>query len=312
MIHVIGDVILDRYINGSVDRVSPEAPVPVVNKSSQENKLGGAGNVASILSDFKAPLKVWTSFAHDSVGEIVSDLLLHRKIDVHNFQKSEVSTCKTRILAGGQQIVRLDEEKKSSPISEDELNLMVSQINSGDRVIISDYNKGLLPALENFLYALRRKNVETYVDPKGVDFSKYRNCFLIKPNIKELGLVTFASQEIETDLKVRHLMQNSGADVCLLTKSAEGMSLYDSKSKQDFEVIPSEVYDVTGAGDTVIAALVFARFKQLNLTNAASFSNYCAAYAVTKIGCAEMNISELSKIMSNHQSFIDILPNTKE
>ena len=129
MIHVIGDVILDRYINGSVERVSPEAPVPIVNKCSQENKLGGAGNVASILSDFDAPLRVWTSFASDSVGEIVSDLFLYRKIEVHNFQKSEVSTCKTRIIAGGQQIVRLDEEKKSSPVSEDELNLMVSQIN---------------------------------------------------------------------------------------------------------------------------------------------------------------------------------------
>ena len=312
MIHVIGDVILDRYINGSVERVSPEAPVPVVNMYSQENKLGGAGNVASMLSDFRAPLKVWTSFASDSVGEIISNLLLSREIDVHNFKKSEVSTCKTRILAGGQQIVRLDEEKNSLPISKDELDLMVSQIKPEDRVIISDYDKGLLPALGHFLYALKKKNVETYVDPKGSDFSKYRNCFLIKPNIKELGLATLAGNELDTESKVRLLMQNSEADVCLLTKSAEGMSLYNSKSKQDFEIIPSEVYDVTGAGDTVIAALAFARFKQLNLTDAASFSNYCAAYAVTKIGCAEMNIPELSVIMSNHQTFIDILPIIKE
>ena len=189
---------------------------------------------------------------------------------------------------------------------------MVSQIKPEDRVIISDYDKGLLPALGHFLYALKKKNVETYVDPKGSDFSKYRNCFLIKPNIKELGLATFAGNELDTESKVRLLMQNSEADVCLLTKSAEGMSLYNSKSKQDFEIIPSEVYDVTGAGDTVIAALAFARFKQLNLTDAASFSNYCAAYAVTKIGCAEMNIPELSVIMSNHQTFIDILPIIKE
>ena len=105
MIHVIGDVILDRYINGTVDRISPEAPVPVVNMYSQENKLGGAGNVASMLSDFRVPLKVWTSFASDNAGELVNNLLIDRKIDFHNFQKSEVSTCKTRILAGAQQIV---------------------------------------------------------------------------------------------------------------------------------------------------------------------------------------------------------------
>ena len=161
MIHVIGDVILDRYINGSVERVSPEAPVPVVNMYSKENKLGGAGNVASILSDFKAPLKVWTSFASDSVGEIISNILLGREIDVHNFKKSEVSTCKTRILAGGQQIVRLDEERKSLPISEDELDLLASQIKPEDLVIISDYDKGLLPALGNFLHALKEKNVNS-------------------------------------------------------------------------------------------------------------------------------------------------------
>ena len=312
MIHVIGDVILDRYINGSVERVSPEAPVPVVNMYSKENKLGGAGNVASILSDFKAPLKVWTSFASDSVGEIISNILLGREIDVHNFKKSEVSTCKTRILAGGQQIVRLDEERKSLPISEDELDLLASQIKPEDLVIISDYDKGLLPALGNFLHALKEKNVETYVDPKGTDFSKYRNCFLIKPNIKELNLATLVSNELDTESKVRLLMKNSSSDVCLLTKSAEGMSLYNLKSKQDFEIIPSEVYDVTGAGDTVIAALAFARFKQLSLTDAASFSNYCAAYAVTKVGCAEMNISELCRIMSNHRKFIDILPIIEE
>ena len=312
MIHVIGDVILDRYINGSVERVSPEAPVPVVNMYSQENKLGGAGNVASMLSDFRAPLKLWTSFASDSVGETISNLLLSKGIEVYNFKKSKISTCKTRILAGGQQIVRLDEEKKSLPISNDELDLMASQIKPKDCVVISDYDKGLMPLLGHFLNVLKKKNVETYIDPKGTDFSKYRNCFLIKPNIKELGLATLVKNELDTDSKVGILMQNSKADVCLLTKSAEGMSLYNSKSKQDFEIIPSEVYDVTGAGDTVIAALAFARFKQLDLADAALFSNYCAAYAVTKIGCAEMNISELSIIMSNHQSFIDILPIIKD
>ena len=312
MIHVIGDVILDRYINGTVDRISPEAPVPVVNMYSQENKLGGAGNVASMLSDFRAPLKVWTSFASDNAGDLVKNLFISRKIDFHNFQKSEVSTCKTRILAGGQQIVRFDEEKKSLPISEGELEFMESQIKSEDRVIISDYDKGLLPALGNFLYALKKKNVETYIDPKSTDFGKYKNCFLIKPNLKELGLATLENKALDTDSKVKYLMQKSEADVCLLTKSAEGMSLYHSEGRQDFEIIPSEVYDVTGAGDTVISAFAFARFKQLSISNSALFSNYCAAYAVTKIGCAEMNISDLSIIMSNHKSFIDILPVLQE
>ena len=135
---------------------------------------------------------------------------------------------------------------------------------------------------------------------------------MIKPNLKELGLATLENKALDTDSKVKYLMQKSEADVCLLTKSAEGMSLYHSEGRQDFEIIPSEVYDVTGAGDTVISAFAFARFKQLSISNSALFSNYCAAYAVTKIGCAEMNISDLSIIMSNHKSFIDILPVLQE
>ena len=111
MIHVIGDIILDCYINGIVDRVSPEAPVPIVNIPSQENRLGGAGNVASVLSDFKTKVKIWTSFASDDAGETIQKLLLNRQIEVHNFKISKISTRKTRILAGGQQVVRLDEEK---------------------------------------------------------------------------------------------------------------------------------------------------------------------------------------------------------
>ena len=157
MIHVIGDIILDCYINGIVDRVSPEAPVPIVNIRSQENRLGGAGNVASVLSDFKTKVKIWTSFASDDAGETIQKLLLNRQIEVHNFKTSKISTRKTRILAGGQQVVRLDEEKKSLAISNDALTSVVSQINPWDQVIISDYDKGLLPFLGDFLYALKQK-----------------------------------------------------------------------------------------------------------------------------------------------------------
>ena len=311
MIHVIGDIILDCYINGSVDRVSPEAPVPIVNICAQENRLGGAGNVASVLSDFNAAVKVWTSFAPDEAGDMLQKLLSSRQIEVHNFQKSEMSTRKTRILAGGQQVLRLDEEKKSLPISDDALKFVASQINSKDQVIISDYDKGLLPFLGDFLYTLKQKQVETYVDPKGSDFGKYKNCFMIKPNIKELRTATLENPEMDIDDKVWLSMQKARADVCLLTKSSDGMSLYSANKKQDFDIISSEVYDVTGAGDTVIAALVFARNRQLSLTDAASFSNYCAAFAVTKIGCAKMDIPELANIMSQNETFVDILPNVK-
>ncbi|MBL6769285.1 MAG: hypothetical protein ISQ20_07370 [Alphaproteobacteria bacterium] len=310
MIHVIGDIILDCYINGGVDRVSPEAPVPIVNIRSQENRLGGAGNVASVLSDFKTKVKVWTSFASDDAGETIKRLLLNRQIEVHNFKTSEISTRKTRILAGGQQVVRLDEEKKSLPISNDALTSIASQINPRDQVIISDYDKGLLPFLGDFLYALKQKKVETYIDPKGSDFGKYKNCFLIKPNMKELRLATLEKPDMDIDAKVGLSIQNAGADACLLTKSADGMSLYSADKKQDFDIISSEVYDVTGAGDTVIAALAFARSKQLSLTDAASFSNYCAAYAVTKIGCAQMDIPELTNIMSQNEAFLNILPDS--
>ena len=312
MIHVIGDIILDCYIKGSVDRVSPEAPVPIVNIFSKENRLGGAGNVASMLSDFETAVKVWTSFSSDKAGETIEALLLKQQIEVHNFQTSELSTQKTRILAGGQQIVRLDEEIKSTPISDDTLSSIVSQINSEDQVIISDYDKGLLPALGNFLYALKQKNVETYIDPKGSDFSKYKNCFLIKPNMKELRLANSENPGIDTDEMVRSSMQNARADACLLTKSSKGMSLYSMDGKKDFGIISSEVYDVTGAGDTVIASLAFARYKNLSLSDAALFSNYCAAYAVTKIGCAQMDMPELSAIMSENKKFLNILPEVKE
>ena len=162
----------------------------------------------------------------------------------------------------------------------------------------------------DFLYALKQKKVETFIDPKGSDFGKYRNCFLIKPNMKELRLATLEKPDMDIDAKVGLSMQNAGANACLLTKSADGMSLYSADKKQDFGIISSEVYDVTGAGDTVIAALAFARSKQLSLTDAASFSNYCAAYAVTKIGCAQMDIPELTNIMSQNEAFLNILPDS--
>ena len=214
--------------------------MPIVNIRSQENRLGGAGNVASVLSDFKTKVKVWTSFASDDAGETIKRLLLNRQIDVHNFQTSEISTRKTRILAGGQQVVRIDEEKKSLPISNDALTSIVSQINPRDQVIISDYDKGLLPFLGDFLYALKQKKVETYIDPKGSHFGKYKNCFLIKPNMKELRLATLEKPDMDIDAKVGLSIQNAGADACLLTKSADGMSLYSADKKQDFGIISSD------------------------------------------------------------------------
>ena len=311
MIHVIGDIILDCYINGTVDRVSPEAPVPVINIKSQENKLGGAGNVASVLSDFNSPVKVWTSFANDENGKILQDLLFRKKIEVHNFALSEVSTCKTRILASGQQVARLDKEINSTALGVEELALIIHEIKPGDSLIVSDYSKGLLPPLADFLYKLKQKNIETYIDPKDADISKYKHCFLLKPNLKELKLATLSVPDIDIDAQANWVMQQAQADICLVTKSSEGMSLYSTDGRFDFEVIPRQVYDVTGAGDTVIAALAYARYKGLSLTDAAFFANYCAAYAVTKIGCARMNIAELSTIMSDNQICLDILSDVK-
>ena len=139
--------------------------------------------------------------------------------------------------------ISFDEEKNSLPISDDALKFVASQINSKDQVIISDYDKGLLPFLGDFLYTLKQKQVETYVDPKGSDFGKYKNCFMIKPNIKELRTATLENPEMDIDDKVWLSMQKARADVCLLTKSSDGMSLYSANKKQDFDIISSEVYE---------------------------------------------------------------------
>lgn len=302
MIHVIGDIILDSYIIGTVDRISPEAPVPVLNIKETFDRLGGAGNVASVVADLGKDVHIWTTFADDDAGGRTGQLLEDKGIRVHQFKNTQTTTRKTRIISGSQQIVRIDEEQQCEALQHDQIDSLIAQVNTGDQVIVSDYGKGLIPAHSNMFENLGTIGAETLVDPKSHDFSKYKNCFLIKPNLNELRHATISTSSGNVEEGISKVFEVTAAHACLLTKSAAGMTLFESEKRHDLTAAAREVYDVTGAGDTVIAALAVARECGASLLEAAVFANYCAALAVTQLGCADIDTDKLSSMLDKDGS----------
>lgn len=302
MIHVVGDIILDSYIIGTVDRISPEAPVPVLNITETFDRLGGAGNVASVVADLGKKVQVWTSFADDDAGDVIGQLLEDKGIQIHQFKNTKRTTRKTRIIAGSQQIVRIDKEQQCEALSEDQIDRLLGKASNGDQVIISDYGKGLIPSHSHMFESLAEIGAQTLVDPKSHDFSKYKGCFFIKPNLNELKHATEDISSSNVKDGIDRVFDVTEAHACLLTKSAAGMTLFENEEHHDLNAAASSVYDVTGAGDTVIAAIAVARECGASLLEAAIFANYCAALAVKQLGCAGIDIDELSSLLDKNGS----------
>jgi len=299
---VIGDLMLDIYTTGKVRRISPEAPVPILHVEKEEHRPGGAGNVVLNLLSLGAHVKIVGRLGQDGAGFRLKDELGKEGADCSGllFQKDFTTPVKNRLIAGAQQILRVDSEDIIPlPLSlEDQLiKELPALLEDVQIVAISDYGKGFLSRrlLASIIQATKIKNIPILVDPKGDDFTKYAQATLIKPNLSEAYVAAKLPSTATLDEVAENILKISQTEKILITKSEAGMSLFERDgSRYDFPVRSKEVKDVTGAGDTVLAMLCMALGNQLDLKDAVQLSNVAAGMAIERLGCARITLSEMA------------------
>ncbi len=310
---VVGDYIIDQYINGDVERISPEAPVPIVRSNWVKTQLGGAGNVVNNIQSLQGHTKVLTCFGKDSYGDLLIELLEKTDADT-NFilRTSDIDTIrKIRVTARGQQIVRVDFEKAKPPEISPFIQYVQNNLNdilTGiDVIVISDYGKGIItPELTNLLLTeAKNRSIPVLVDPKGKDWSKYNGATTCTPNLSEFSDVI----NKKVDQSMEDVILNEGVKICkehdleflLVTRSERGMSLISKNgNKTDFPVKKREVIDVSGAGDTVISTMALCMAAHLPLGACCKIANTAASIAVSKFGTSPVMYDELIDILSEN------------
>lgn len=311
---VVGDLMIDHYLWGSCNRISPEAPVQVVDITKETTVLGGAGNVINNLNALGANVSVMSVIGNDENGIELKELLESINVDTSNIimQDKRQTSKKSRVIASSQQVIRYDKESKNyiDDLSVNRiLDLFVSNVKSYDVVILSDYGKGVLSSelCQGIIAEANKHNLKVLVDPKGSDFSKYKNAYLLTPNKKEAVLATGIEINDEASLKeaLLKLKGECKLDVSLITLSEDGIATYD-KEVEVFKTVAKEVFDVTGAGDTVIASISFALASGKNLAQTVGFANLAAGVVVGKIGSATVTLSEIEEYEASlHKSTSD-------
>ena len=311
---VVGDLMIDHYLWGSCERISPEAPVQIVDISKETTVLGGAGNTINNLQTLGATVSVSSVIGDDENGSELKKLLELINVDSENLiiEESRKTSKKSRIIATNQQVIRYDKESKSDIESKSVdkiLSSLVDVISSYDMIVLSDYGKGVLTyELCQGIISLANANaVKVVVDPKGCDFSKYRGAYLLTPNKKEAVLASGINIEDEESLKkvLLKLKKECDLGISLITLSEDGIATYDNEVKI-FPTVAKEVFDVTGAGDTVIASIAFALSAGKNIEETAAFANLAAGVVVGKIGSATVTIDEIEEYEASlHKSTSD-------
>jgi D-beta-D-heptose 7-phosphate kinase / D-beta-D-heptose 1-phosphate adenosyltransferase len=304
---VIGDLIIDHYLWGSSDRISPEAPVPVVKISSESIKLGGAGNVVSNLKALGSEVDIFSV-----IGKCQNSIelkLLLEKIEVSTknlvVEENRVVSRKNRIISAQQQVARYDQET-SNDINNNSQKIILSNlekiISNYKCILLSDYGKGVLTDLltKKIIKLANKNSIKVLVDPKGIDYSKYKDSYLLTPNKYEAGnetKINIGNQasllKAQMKLKDKYNLKNS-----LITLSEDGISIYDGKLR-NYPTLAREVFDVTGAGDTVLASLGFAIACDMNIDDSVVFANLAAGVAVSRIGSASVSLYEMIEYESN-------------
>jgi D-glycero-beta-D-manno-heptose-7-phosphate kinase len=298
---IVGDLILDEYVWGKVRRISPEAPVPVVEFERRTYRLGGAGNVAAnVLSLGGIPLLA-SAIGTDPHGQQVKALLQESGMDALGVAviPERWTTTKTRLMAHNQQIARTDYERRDSLSARQEDDLLAwveNCIADADACVLSDYAKGLMsPRMAEKVVRLARGK-PVLVDPKGTNFAKYRGATLVKPNLHEVERlqnheITDEAELLEAGDRLLELLDGSAV---LITRGSEGMSLFrPDRAPMHIPSLARNVYDVTGAGDTVAGTLALALAVGADLESAARLANQAAGIAVGKVGTAQVTIEEL-------------------
>jgi len=297
---VVGDVMLDRYWFGDTHRISPEAPVPVVQVGKIDERLGGAANVARNVAALGAKTTILGVIGDDEAGRRVTELLKSSGVDSQLEIDSKVPTIvKLRVIARQQQLIRLDfEEAPSETALAHKLERFEKSLGDADVVILSDYGKGALGQVALMIEQARAKNKVILVDPKGEDYEKYRGATVLTPNRSELRQVVgqwTSEGDLTRDLtrRAQDLRKSLNLQALLLTRSEDGMSLFTDAGVSHVKAQAREVFDVSGAGDTVIATLAVALASQWPLEKAMALANRAGGIVVGKLGTATVTSEEL-------------------
>lgn len=299
---VIGDIILDKYISGTVSRVSPEAPIPVVKIKNGEYRLGGAANVANNLSSLECEVGIIGIVGDDKDGRIVRELFLKSNINSYdNFNSSYKTIVKNRIIGNNQQIVRLDyndDQKPTNRLNVMIINEFINIVDSYDVVILSDYNKGVCNGklCRTVINLCNQRNKIVIVDPKGTNWHKYKNATMITPNLKEISEVLQVEiKNDNTDIynKCSKFSEQVMTKYLLITRANKGMTLVTDKLVGHIPSKSKDVYDVTGAGDTVIAT-IGAFINTMNIMDVINTANKAAGIVVSRLGTSTITQDDLN------------------
>lgn len=294
---VLGDVMLDRYWFGSTNRISPEAPVPVVKVQQNEERAGGAANVAMNIAALNVPVKLLGLIGQDEAGNALTQLLQKQQICCDFVQLAQFPTItKLRILSRHQQLLRLDFEEDFQQVNEQSLlEKLQSAVKNYGALILSDYGKGTLNQVQHMINIARQANVPVLIDPKGTDFERYRGATLLTPNMAEFEAVV-GKCESEQDIieKGLALIQRFDFTALLVTRSEKGMTLLrPNQPAFHLATEAKEVFDVTGAGDTVISVLATALADGRSFEEACYLANVAAGIVVGKLGTSTVSTVEL-------------------
>jgi len=302
---VIGDLMVDHYIWGAATRLSPEAPVPIVNVKRESTTLGGAGNVVQNLVSLGAKVMVAGVIGADTFGRQLSEILENEgvKTDAVVTDHSRSTTVKTRVLAGSHQLVRVDREVTdplSKEIEERLFSTLKLDIDKADIVVLSDYNKGLFSpdVAQRIIRLAAERGKKVLVDPKGLNYQKYKGAYLIKPNRKELAEAAKVEKinnitELRDAAKI--IFEQTATTYLVVTLSEEGMAIVTERGSRLLPVKATEVFDVTGAGDTVIATIAYFVASGFSLEDACELANHAAAIVIRHIGSATTTIDAIIK-----------------
>lgn len=300
---VVGDLMLDSYTIGKARRISPEAPVAVVQVQQEEMRPGGAGNAMLNIISLGCDVVAVGRIGKDTAGCILKDALIQEGIDVRGIftQEGFLTPVKNRIIAEGQQIVRIDHEKilPLPEMLEQQVIEMLPALFEGVQIAaISDYGKGFLSRtlLASLIDCAKQKGISVIADPKGIDFTKYAGTTILKPNLGEAYAAANLPTDAPLELAAAKVLDISQADTLMITRSESGISLFHQNgNREDFPVHAREVKDVTGAGDTVLAMLATSLANELDLDQAVKLSNIAAGIAIEHFGCARVTLSDLAR-----------------
>jgi rfaE bifunctional protein kinase chain/domain len=294
---------LDRYWFGDVHRISPEAPVPVVHVKRTEERPGGAANVARNITALGAGARLLSVVGNDEAARSLEELLAGERVQASLYRDADLSTTvKLRVIGQQQQLLRIDFERAPShEVLAQKLDEFERAVDEADAVVLSDYGKGSLERVQDMIAAARRHGKPVLVDPKGDEYTRYRGATLLTPNRGEFREVAGRwSDEADLARRAQKLRAELDLEALIVTRSEEGMSLFTAKESHHEPTQAREVYDVSGAGDTVIAVLALMVGAGADLHDAMKVANHAAGIVVGKLGTAVVHREELLESLASH------------